>query len=149
MTRMEEHSYHPSHQQIPRQSDAQLEFITYTNPNTAATASNRQRVRSQAMRHVHQQSRTSRASGIRGARRNEIELDISPLLEVTVGNYEQVIATEDDETHQAESSIHEIPPGPATTLSISRADPFFQYPIGMGHRELELYDHCEQESLFT
>jgi hypothetical protein len=89
-----ERSHRSNQQRMPTQSSAQLEFITYTNPHMATAISNRQRVRSQAMRHVHRQSRASRASGIRGVRRNEIELDVSPLLQGPVQNPRQELVTE-------------------------------------------------------
>ena len=148
-----EHSHRSNQQRMPTQSSAQLEFITYTNPHMATAISNRQRVRSQAMRHVHRQSRASRASEIRGVRRNEIELNVSPLLQGPVRNPGQALETEQIETEQSETDrarpgVGEISQSPVTFLSISRTDPFFQYPIIMGHRENELYNHREQKWLF-
>jgi len=163
-----EHSHRSNQQRMPTQSSAQLEFITYTNPHMATAISNRQRVRSQAMRHVHRQSRASRASEIRGVRRNEIELNVSPLLQGPVRNPGQALETEQIETEQIETEqieteqieteqsetdrarpgVGEISQSPVTFLSISRTDPFFQYPIIMGHRENELYNHREQKWLF-
>ena len=142
-----ERSHCSNQQRIPTQSNAQLEFITYNNPHMATAISNRQRVRSQAMRHVHRQSRASRASGIRGVRRNEIELDISPLLQGPARNPGQALETEQSETDRARPGVGEISQSPVTFLSVSRTDPFFQYPIRMGHREHELYNHREQKWL--
>jgi hypothetical protein len=102
-------------------SGRQLEFITFTDPGSFRSASNRQRVRSQVMRDFHTRSDAPKR------RKNEIELDISPLLRA-----------------QPQAATQSVPPVPAprTILDVSRMDPFFQYPIEMGRRERELYNHC-------
>jgi hypothetical protein len=105
----------------PRNNTTDLEFITFTNPESAKSSSNRQRVRSQAMRAYHRSSDTPRRS------KNVVELDISPLLL----------------RDQIEQPQHTA--GPVTALDATRMDPFFQYPIEMGHRERELYTHCKFE----
>jgi hypothetical protein len=112
----------------PRSSERRLEFITFTNPEMARTRANQQRVRSQAMRDFHRRSDAPRR------RRNEIELDIGPLLQRSAQNDETLLDVEQSGDHQASSSL-------ITALNISRLEPFFQYPIRMGYRERELYDH--------
>jgi hypothetical protein len=104
-----------------RMSGRQLEFITFTDPESSRSVSNRQRVRSQAMRDFHSRSDDPKR------RRNEIELDISPLLRA-----------QPQVTSQSDVGIL----APRTVLDVSRMDPFFQYPIEMGYRERELYNHC-------
>ncbi|KAF2095416.1 hypothetical protein NA57DRAFT_79143 [Rhizodiscina lignyota] len=111
-----------------------LEFITYTNPNMARSAANRQRVRSQAMRDFHGRSELPKR------RKNEIELDISPLLQRTAESNGRTSSAE----RKAEGEA--TPPSPTTPLSVSRLDPFFKYPVSMGHRERELYDHLYDET---
>jgi hypothetical protein len=102
-------------------AERQLEFITFTNPESSRSVSNRQRVRSQAMKDFHSRSDAPKR------RNNEIELDITPLLRAQ---------------HQPVSQREVEIPGVRTILDVSRMDPFFQYPIEMGHRERELYNHC-------
>ena len=69
-------------------------------------------------------------------RRNEIELDITPLLQRAAEQQCKASAAEQNGTD------HEAGPLSLTTpLGISRFDPFFQYPISMSRRERELYDH--------
>jgi hypothetical protein len=73
-------------------------------------------------------------------RRNEIELDITPLLQQSTRNDARLLeAVHDQDSHQP--LAHGENAGVVTTLCYSRMDPFFQYPIEMGHRERELYDH--------
>lgn len=123
----------PSHAQRSRRPrrPRTLEFITFTNPEQARTATIRQRVRSQAMRDVH-----GRVEVPLRRRKNEIELDITPLLQTPAQdrwagwNAEQSRAADEWTT-----------PSVITPLGVSRVDPFFQYPIIMNHRERELCDH--------
>ena len=105
----------------PADKTTGLEFINYTDPQSAKSASNRQRVRSQAMRAYHRRADAPKRS------KNEIELDISPLLQ----------RQQREPEHQMTS--------PLDMLDASRMDPFFNYPIEMGYRERELYTHCKFE----
>jgi hypothetical protein len=128
---MEEESPESSHRLAPQSQDGEsLEFITFTDPETARTGDNRRRVRSQAMRHVHRRSAPR-------VNKNEIELDITPLLQASHRNPGTL------GTHQAESSSQGSSQDLLTILDASRLDPFFQYPIPMVNRERQLYDHRE------
>jgi hypothetical protein len=113
------------------QRERSLEFITFTNPEMVRTATARRRVRSLAMREVHRRPASERR------RRNEIELDISSLpLRATTDT--QTHATTEQSMALFETAVSSTLPN---ALSASRLDPFFQYPITMGRRERELYDH--------
>jgi hypothetical protein len=117
-----------------------LEFITFTNPDSSRSAANQHRIRSQAMRDFHRRADAPKR------RKNEIELDITPLLQQSAQNE----AEQDQESHQALSHAEDtgtVSLAPATNLCYSRMDPFFQYPIRMGRRERELYDHRKWSSL--
>jgi hypothetical protein len=83
-----------------------------------------------------------------GVRRNGIELDVSPLLQGLARNFGQALETEQSETVRARPGGGQNSQSPVTFLSVSRIDLFFQYPIKMGHREHELYNHREQKRLF-
>lgn len=126
----------------------QLEFITFTNPESARDAANQQLVRRHAMRDYHNR-RTDRPR-----RKNEIELDITPLLERSaamaamaagaaraIAPWDQVQARSSGTSREEGDEIQQRPPSPATVLGASRVDPFFRYPIQMGLRERELYNH--------
>jgi hypothetical protein len=128
---MEEESPQSSRHSAPRgQHGESFEFITFTDPETARTGDNRRRVRSQAMRHVHRRSAPR-------VGRNEIELDITPLLQASHRDPGTL------RIHQAEFSDQGSSQDLLTILDASRLDPFFQYPIPMGNRERQLYDHRE------
>jgi len=125
--------------QSSRSHDRPLEFITFTNPDSARSAANQHRIRSQAMRDFHRRADAPKR------RRNEIELDITPLLQRSAQNDTRLLEVGDGQgsfqapTHGEDTSIASL--SPVTALSVSRMDPFFQYPIKMGLRERELYDH--------
>ena len=125
-----------AHSEEPPRSKRTLEFITFNNPNAARTDSNKQRVRSQAMRDFHRRSTGQKR------RKNEIELDVTPLLQGSAPQFEGEVSNKANyESNQARRLDDGSSSSLVTTLSVSRLDPFFQYPIRMGHRERELYDH--------
>jgi len=72
-------------------------------------------------------------------RRNEIELDITPLLQRAAEQQGTASAAGQNGTDQESG-----PSSLITPLGISRFDPFFQCPISMNLRERELYDHSER-----
>ena len=125
--------------QSSRSRNRPLEFITFTNPDSARSAANQHRIRSQAMRDFHRRADAPKR------RRNEIELDITPLLQRSAQHDTRLVEVDQDqESHQSlphGEDVGVVSLAPATTLCYSRMDPFFQYPIKMGHRERELYDH--------
>jgi hypothetical protein len=123
-------------QRRPTGRAGRFEFITFTNPEMARTVDARRRVRSQALRHFHQQSGPSSSR----ARRNWIELDVSPLLHASSQAQAAI-------SQSATENIQRYP-SPVTLLDVSRVDPFFQYPVPMRQRERELYDHRELQELF-
>jgi hypothetical protein len=130
---MDENTTSPNHHSPqPPDSGGILEFITFTNPEMAKTNSNKRLIRSQAMRDVH------RRSGSRKQRKNEIELDISSLLSTPAQNIRAYSAAEKAENSNPNSASRLV-----FSLSVSRLDPFFPYPIQMGNHEHELYDHRE------
>jgi hypothetical protein len=112
-----------------------LEFITFTNPEMARSTTNQQRVRSQVMRDFH------RRSGVPRRRRNEIELDITPLLERSAQATGTILAVEQSELYEPQRANEEMPLSLITSLGASRLDPFVQYPMRIGVRERELYCH--------
>ena len=122
-----------------RSHNRSLEFITFTNPDSSRSAANQHRIRSQAMRDFHRRADAPKR------RRNEIELDVTPLLQQSAQNDVRLQEVEhDQESHQTLSHAEDtgtVSLTPATTLGYGRMDPFFQYPITMGRRESELYDH--------
>jgi hypothetical protein len=120
----------PSHP--PPRPRRALEFITFTDPGTARNATNRQRVRRQAMRDFHGRLDNSRR------RRDEIGQAIAPWLQMATQSRWSV---PDVDQHEANEDV--LVPNPVTYLGISRVDPFFQYPVRMGYRERELCDHRE------
>jgi hypothetical protein len=132
--------------QTPQRSPGKpFEFITFTSPEGASSAENQQRVRSQAMRDYHRRADAPKR------RKNEIELDISSLLEQSSQQARDTADVEHSEAELAEPCNEEemLPlPSLETSLSVSRVDPFFQYPIAMGHRERELYDHGKLSAPF-
>ena len=125
--------------QSSRSRDRPLEFITFTDPDGARSAANQHRIRSQAMRDFHRRADAPKR------RRNEIELDVTPLLQQSVQNDARLLEADDDqESHQAlpyGEDTGSVSLTPTTSLCYSRMDPFFQYPIKMDRRERELYDH--------
>jgi hypothetical protein len=125
------------------QPDVAWQFVVFSNPHSAMTERNRQRVRSHAMRHYHRQTRDSRVRGIRPLREDEVELDVSPLLQRSVQNTTQASHTKTDDTEGCRPDIEVVSQSLTTNLGSGRSDPFFQYPIRMGRREHELYDHRE------
>jgi hypothetical protein len=129
------------HSSQPRRSERTLEFITFTSPASAKSATNQRRVRSQAMRHFHRESDSSKH------RKNEIELDVTPLLQQPAAHYDGVTLNGLTEPSQAVQFDEEPIFSLVTALDASRLDPFFQYPIRMGLRERELYDHRKSGSL--
>jgi hypothetical protein len=93
------------------------------------------------MRDFHRRSKGPRR------RKNEIELDVTPLLQRTTGQYDGVALNDGhNEPNQAQNLEEGVCLNLVTTLGASRLDPFFQYPIRMGSRERELYDHRESKS---
>lgn len=130
--------------QSSRSRDRPLEFITFTDPDSARSAANQHRVRSQAMRDFHRRADAPKR------RRNEIELDITPLLQQSTQNDSSLLeAQHNQDSHQGIAYGEDtgaVALAPVTTLCYSRVDPFFQYPIKMGHRERELYDHRKLSS---
>jgi hypothetical protein len=121
---MPSHSQRPQRPQRPRCSGNSFEFITFTNPGMTKTATNQ-------WRDFH------RRSDILRRRKNEIEVDISPLLKKSVQSTNGgVWDAEQSGACQARTSLF-------TFLGASHLDPFVQYPIEMGYRERELYDHRE------
>jgi hypothetical protein len=111
-----------------------LEFITFDDPRIVRSGTNIRRIRSQAMRHVHRQQ------GTRATRPNEIELDISRLLPQYMSVCHAELAPENVES-QARNGTR--PPSVMDALSSFRFDPFSHYPINMGLRQRQLYEHCE------
>jgi hypothetical protein len=120
-----------------RPSCQKLEFITFTNPKMGRTVNNRRLVRSQAMRHVHQQAFPSRS------RRNEIELNV--ILPERDSSQNQQLSSENQASSEAQNPTHCL----LTILDVSRLDPFYQYPIQMGYHDRELYDHRKFIILFS
>jgi hypothetical protein len=118
----------PSHPQPP--PGKVLEFITFTNPDVAKNARNRQLVRRQAMRDFHGRLDDSRR------RRNEHGLTIIPSRQMDLQSQEAILESSQHRTNEGV-----IVPNLVNNLGVSRVDPFFQYPVRMGHRERELYDH--------
>lgn len=124
--------------QSSRSHDRPLEFITFSDPDSARSAANQHRIRSQAMRDFHRRAPKRR--------RNEIELDITPLLpQSATRNDTRLLEAEHNQEPHQELAYGEdagaVSLSPVTALRCSRMDPFFQYPITMGRQERELYDH--------
>jgi hypothetical protein len=76
------------------------------------------------MRHVHSTNEISKS------RRKDIELQVRP--EVYNEGYNGTQFT--------------FIPNPMTMLDASLMDPFFKYPVDMGYRERELYNHLYDET---
>lgn len=127
----------------------ELEFITFTSPESARDAANQQLVRRHAMRDYHRRTDRPRL------RKNEIELDVTPLLErsaamalASAGSsavWGQAQAGLSGTSAAGEETGEEIQRSAnlVTVPGASRVDPFFQYPVEMGHRERELCDHSK------
>jgi hypothetical protein len=92
------------------------------------------------MRYVHQQLNINRA------RRNEVELDVTPL-STSLARQDGALGynTTESRTEAFEGLENTI--GSSFTfskaISASHMDPFFFYPIAMGLRERQLHDHRE------
>jgi hypothetical protein len=116
-------------------------FITLTHPHAAKAQSNRRQVRSHAMTHFQRQSRVSRSRGHRSLRKDEVELDVRPLL-----------ASHTTQGRNPETGLRftfEEPHNPLDSIGYGRLDPFFNSPIRMGTCENELYDHRKLQDGFT
>ena len=136
----------PSNQTSSTSSSSQprnsaWQFLVFSNPHAAKTNENRQRVRSHATRHYHRRTRDSMAQGIRRLREDEFELDVSPLLQRPIENAVHSLYAETDDAEERWPNTEISSPEPFADLGSGRSDPFFQYPIRMGCRENELYDH--------
>jgi hypothetical protein len=114
------------------QSSRPMEFITFTNPETARNAINRQRIRRQVMRDFHKR--------LDSFRRRSGQADLATIPSLQMPAYNQWVVSEATQ-HRAKED--EIVPDPVTPLGVSRLDPFFKYPVRMGYRERELCDHRE------
>jgi hypothetical protein len=88
------------------------------------------------MRHYHGQS-----SPPARRRRNEIELDISPLLQRSA----RPGLVQQDKAAQIQPDLADSSPSNITYLDATRLDPLFQYPIEMSVRQRELCDHRMSE----
>jgi len=131
--------------QSSRSRDRPLEFITFSDPDSARSAANQHRIRSQVMRDFHRRADAPKR------RRNEIELDVTPLLrQSATRNDPRLLEAEHNQESHQELAYGEdtgtVSVSPVTTLRYSRMDPFFQYPITMGRQERELYDHRKWSS---
>ncbi|ORY05156.1 hypothetical protein BCR34DRAFT_48449 [Clohesyomyces aquaticus] len=102
---------------------------------------NRQRVRSHAMRHYHRQALDSRTQGTRPLRENEFELNVSPLLRPSEESAAQASHSNTGDTVECWPNTNAASQTLNTNPGSSFTDPFFQYPIMMGRREHELYEH--------
>ena len=122
----------------PRPPSTTLEFITFTNPEIAKSRLNRRRVKSQAMRMTHKSRDTTKV------RRNEIELDITPLLQNPAL---QRRPPSDPALNMTAQGI--ALPTLMTPLGTSLRDPFFRYPFSIRHRELELINHRKKYTCST
>jgi hypothetical protein len=87
--------------------------------------------------------------GTRTLRENEFEIDVSPLLQQPIQNTVYPSYSETDNTQEQWSNAKVPSPRSFGNLGSGRSDPFFQYPIRMGRRENELYDHRECHHLVT
>jgi len=103
-----------------------LEFITFNDLQTAKSARNKHLVRSQAVRNSQRRVVVPR-------RANAYE----HVFALSLRKHEK----EESELKQNEVDEEEVSPGLSTVLDTSRRDPFVQYPMEMGYRELELTDH--------
>jgi hypothetical protein len=106
-----------------------FEFVTFTSPEDERIASNRQLVRSQALRYYHRQRMNH------SKKPNEVELDISHLLESGSEAPGRIPAPED------EFPVDDLNPILIRHSNLAEIDPFFQYPINMGVRDHALYHH--------
>jgi len=126
------------------QNGQELEFITFNNPESARTSANQQLVRRHAMRDYHRRTDRPRL------RKNEIELDITPLLERSAGMYFEpggpssfsentgLIGLNEIE-QQTTEEIELEPYCFNTVLGASHIDPLLQYQEEIGEHERELY----------
>jgi hypothetical protein len=81
------------------------------------------------------------ARGTRTLRGDEFELDVSSLVQQPIQNRIHSSYAETDDTVEQWPNTEVSSPDRLVTLGSGRLDPFFQYPIIMGRRENELYDH--------
>jgi len=126
----------------------ELEFITFNNPESARSSANQQLVRRHAMRDYHRRTDRPRL------RKNEIELDVTPLLErsaalcfehggsSSISEDMELMAL--DQTEQ--STTEEIALEPYyfnTMLGESHIDHLLQYSEGTAEHEREPYTHSK------
>jgi len=116
-------------------SQPEWQFVTFNHPLNAKTESNRRRVRSHATRHYHQQSRALSFGGHRALRKDEVEVDITPLLTQSVSHSDALEVEEQEVGLALQHQLPHISPGS------DLFDPFFSPPVQMSHGDFELYHH--------
>lgn len=107
-----------------------FEFVTHTGPDDERAAANRHTVRSYALRHYHKHRIHHRP------KKNEIELDVSHLLDKRFDGTAGTLTVEKDDS--VIGTFDRVIGFPENRAAV---DPFFHYPIDMGVRERALYYH--------
>lgn len=111
------------------QEVGELKFLTFTDFAQTTKPETKRQVRSHVMSRVQKQFR----DGKREAKKNQIELVTSPLVQDVQGN--------DDQSGEGAVIPH------PRDMGSGRSDPFAQYPIDMSIRTHELFDHCKRSYL--